>query len=173
MASATTKCVNPATMELICEVPNTPVDTMPQIMKEAREAQKVWRELSFKERAQCIFRARDWLRDHAEECAAMISQCNGKTRIDALATEILPCLMACEWYAKNAEKYLAPSSVSSGHILFANKRSYIQYIPVGVVAVISPWNYPFTIPFGEVIMGLMAGNAVLLKVASQTLPCGE
>ena len=50
-----------------------------------------------------------------------------------------------------------------------NKRSYVDRVPVGVVGIISPWNYPFAIPFHEVAMALITGNAVILKVASQTL----
>jgi succinate-semialdehyde dehydrogenase/glutarate-semialdehyde dehydrogenase len=54
-----------------------------------------------------------------------------------------------------------------------NKRSRIIYKPYGVVAIISPWNYPFAIPFSEVVMALLAGNAVLLKVASDTREVGR
>ncbi|MBP1692117.1 MAG: succinate-semialdehyde dehydrogenase [Bacteroidetes bacterium] len=60
-----------------------------------------------------------------------------------------------------------------GNILFANKRSYIDRVPFGVVGIISPWNYPFGIPFHEVILALMSGNAVVLKVASQSQLVGR
>jgi acyl-CoA reductase-like NAD-dependent aldehyde dehydrogenase len=57
--------------------------------------------------------------------------------------------------------------------LFFNKQSKIIRVPWGVVGIISPWNYPLSIPFGEVVMALMAGNAVILKVAAVTLSCGK
>ncbi|MBC7171446.1 MAG: aldehyde dehydrogenase family protein, partial [Polyangiaceae bacterium] len=63
--------------------------------------------------------------------------------------------------------------LSMGSILFANKRNELHRIPLGVVGIISPWNYPLSIPFGEVVMGLMAGNAILLKVAAATIMVGE
>jgi len=85
----------------------------------------------------------------------------------------LPGLMSCDWYAKNAATVLKQQYLPCGNILFANKRNYLEYTPVGVVSIISPWNYPFSIPFGEVVMGLMAGNAVVLKVATPTTLVGS
>lgn len=60
-----------------------------------------------------------------------------------------------------------------GHILLANKISRISRLPFGVIGIISPWNYPFAIPFSEVVMGLLAGNAVILKTASETQMVGK
>jgi acyl-CoA reductase-like NAD-dependent aldehyde dehydrogenase len=76
--------------------------------------------------------------------------------------------MACTWYAKNGKKYLKDRKISSSSIMLSNKRTYIGRIPLGVVGVVSPWNYPFSIPFAEIIMGLMAGNAILYKVSEDT-----
>jgi succinate-semialdehyde dehydrogenase/glutarate-semialdehyde dehydrogenase len=63
--------------------------------------------------------------------------------------------------------------LGGGSILTVNKRSYVDRVPVGVVGVISPWNYPFSIPFHEIAMALIAGNSVVLKVASQSLEVGK
>ena len=65
------------------------------------------------------------------------------------------------------------SDLKPASILFFNKRTVMQRKPLGVVGIISPWNYPLSIPFGEVVMGLMAGNAILLKVAAATPLVGE
>ena len=81
--------------------------------------------------------------------------------------------MACKWYAENAEYYLKPRSIPMGNLLFGNKGTSLQFDPIGVVGIISPWNYPFSIPFGEIIMGLMSGNAIILKVASNVFFVGE
>ncbi|MCK2169434.1 aldehyde dehydrogenase family protein, partial [Thalassospira xiamenensis] len=105
--------------------------------------------------------------------ARVVSESNGKTLVDALATEVLPCALACQWYGRNAEKVLAAKRRPGGSLLFANKRTEIRRLPLGVVGIISPWNYPLSIPFGEIIMGLMAGNAVLLKVAAATPAVGR
>eukprot|EP01059_Diplonema_ambulator_P032987 TRINITY_DN6715_c0_g1_i1.p1 TRINITY_DN6715_c0_g1~~TRINITY_DN6715_c0_g1_i1.p1 ORF type:complete len:576 (+),score=159.73 TRINITY_DN6715_c0_g1_i1:40-1728(+) len=171
---ATVATVNPATMEeLPKKVPMTPVEDVPKIFEKARIAQKQWAAMSFKERARCCYKIKDFLAKNAQRGAEIVSKSNGKTLADALQTEILPCLMAIDWYAGNAEGILKPKSIPCGHILFANKANTIQHVPVGVVGIISPWNYPFSIPFGEVIMGLMAGNAILLKVATESVLVGD
>jgi len=168
-----TKSTNPATGEALAEVPNSDLGRFEESVREARTAQKEWKRKTFSERAREIAKVKAYLAEHAEECADVIAKCNGKTRMDALATEVLPCIMACDYYAANAGSVLAPHTCRGGSILFANKSTTVQYTPVGVVGIISPWNYPFSIPFGEVVMGLMAGNAVLLKVATCTVLCGD
>jgi succinate-semialdehyde dehydrogenase/glutarate-semialdehyde dehydrogenase len=164
---------DPATLEEIGRVPNTELDRIPQIFARAREAQKRWAQLSFAERKEHVLKMRDYIVDHAEELAAIVSRDNGKTRMDALTTEVIPAALAAEWYAKNAAEILAPKKLPMGSVLFANKRNELQRVPLGVVGIISPWNYPLSIPFGEVVMGLMAGNAILLKVAAATIVVGE
>lgn len=114
-----------------------------------------------------------YIRDHSDELAAIISMSNGKTRQDALVSEVLPCALACEWYGKNASKVLKTERREMSHIMWMGKRSEITYEPLGVVGIISPWNYPFSIPFEEVVMGLMAGNAIVLKVAAATPLVGK
>lgn len=149
------------------------LDDLPSAVREAREAQRFWRGQTFKQRAAHVYKIKAFLSEHADEVAKVVAKSTGKTPVDAVATEVLPCIMACDWYAQQASYYLKPSTLPGGSILFANKRTTLQHVPVGVVGIISPWNYPFSIPFGEIIMGLMAGNAVLLKVASNVVPVGE
>ncbi|ORC91332.1 aldehyde dehydrogenase [Trypanosoma theileri] len=164
--------INPATGEKLEPVTLNTVEEVMEAVKNAREAQQKWESVPIKVRAKHLQKMKRFLADNAERAAEIISECNGKTRQDALATEILPCVMACEWYAKNTEKVLSPQRLSCGNLLFANKSNTLEYIPLGVVGVISPWNYPFAIPFVDVIMALMAGNAVILKVATPTTHVG-
>ncbi len=159
---------NPATLELVGKVANTDLSQLPDMLKTARTAQSQWLRLSFAERASHIKKMRDYIVANAEELALVVSKDNGKSRIDALATEVLPGALACNWYMKNAGKVLKPKRLAGSSILFFNKRSELIRVPLGVVGIISPWNYPLSIPLGEVIMGLMAGNAIMLKVAAQT-----
>jgi succinate-semialdehyde dehydrogenase/glutarate-semialdehyde dehydrogenase len=156
---------DPATLEEIGRVPNTDLEGMPEISARARAAQKRWAALSFAQRKTHVLRMRDYIVEHAEDLAAIVSRDNGKSRIDAMTTEVLPSALAADWYASNAAELLAPKKLPMGSILFANKRNELHRVPLGVVGIISPWNYPLSIPFGEVVMGLMAGNAILLKVA--------
>lgn len=163
---------DPATLEEVGRVPNTDLATMPEIFARARAAQEKWAKLSFADRKKHVLKMRDYVVAHAEELAAIVSRDNGKLRMDALTTEVIPSALAADWYAKNAEKALAPRNLPMGSLLFFNKKNQLRRVPLGVVGIISPWNYPLSIPFGEVVMGLMAGNAILLKVAAATINVG-
>ena len=163
--------INPATGATFFEIAETDLSRMPELVANARSAQQIWAALRFKERAARIKKMRDYLVANADAAAKVVSQSNGKTLVDALATEVMPCALACDWYSNNAAKVLKPKMRGGGSLLFLNKRSQVLRVPSGVVGIISPWNYPLSIPFGEIIMGLMAGNAVMLKVAAAT-PAG-
>ena len=90
-----------------------------------------------------------------------------------MSTEVIPCAIAARYYAKNAGRFLRKQRIAPSSILFFNKKSTLFREPYGVVGIISPWNYPFSIPFNEVMVGLLCGNAVILKVATQAQPVGE
>ncbi|MBC7173686.1 MAG: aldehyde dehydrogenase family protein, partial [Polyangiaceae bacterium] len=102
---------DPATLEEIGRVPNTDLEQMPEIFARARAAQKEWAALSFAERKKHILKMRDYIVEHAEELATIVSRDNGKSRIDALSTEVLPAALAADWYANNAAELLAPKKL--------------------------------------------------------------
>lgn len=164
------QCVgtDPATGEMVGALSYTPTELIPEIFAKARKAQAIWAEKSFKERASHLRLMREYIIEHADELAEVVSRSNGKTRMDAMVTEVLPCTLACNWYGKNAEKVLKAERREMSSIIWLGKRSRIEHEPLGVVGIISPWNYPLSIPFGEIVMGLMAGNAIVLKVAAAT-----
>lgn len=164
---------NPATGEELGRVPYTELSLLGEKFAKAREAQKKWAALSFRQRAKYLHKMRQYIVEHADELAELIHKENGKTRTDALATEVIPTALALNWYAKNAEKILKPKKLKTSSILFFNKRSVLYRVPFGIIGIISPWNYPFSIPFGEIAMALMAGNAVMLKVAAKTILTGK
>jgi acyl-CoA reductase-like NAD-dependent aldehyde dehydrogenase len=168
-----TRCVNPATGDLLGYAPVDTVEDVRVKIDRARQAQLAWAETSIARRARCMLRVRDYVVEHADWLSETISQDNGKTRLDALAAEILPAAMAAHYYAKRAKRFLRTVRLVPGNPLFLNKRSRVRRVPWGVVGVISPWNYPFSIPFSEVVMGLLAGNAVVLKVATETQRVGR
>ncbi len=168
-----TEDINPANGEIVGRVVDSDLSNFAQRMDIARKAQAQWASQSFKTRAKHIKKMQRYIVEHADELATIISRSNGKTRTDAMATEVLPSALSCQWYAKHAAKVLAPKARKIDSILFFNKRTQMQHLPLGVVGIISPWNYPLSIPFGEVVMGLMAGNAVILKSAAATLSVGQ
>ncbi|MBT8407939.1 MAG: aldehyde dehydrogenase family protein, partial [Deltaproteobacteria bacterium] len=168
-----TICHNPATGEILGQSPLTSVEELKHIVAKAQIAQKTWAVLPVKERAEYMRRVRDYLTENSKKIVEVISQDNGKTRVDGLAAEVLPAAIAVDYYIRHARKFLKSRHLFPGNILLLNKLSKIVRVPYGVVGVISPWNYPFSIPFSEVVMALLAGNAVVLKTASETQMVGR
>ncbi len=168
-----TEAFNPATGAKLGSIPNTPIARIPEIFERARAAQRIWAGKSFAERRRHMVRMQMYIRDNCDDLARIISEGNGKTWQDALVTEVLPSALACGWYGKHAGRVLRPERREMSSIVWLGKRSLMTHEPLGVVGIISPWNYPLSIPFGEVVMGLMAGNAILLKVAAATPLVGQ
>jgi succinate-semialdehyde dehydrogenase/glutarate-semialdehyde dehydrogenase len=168
-----TTCTNPATGEVIGSSPLHDLDELKAALERSRKAQKAWARTPVRERAKALFRIRDYIVERADELADIISKDNGKTRADAMIAEIVPAAAAADYYARNAPRFLRDRRLKPGVLLLANKASKIVRVPFGVVAVVSPWNYPFSIPFSEVVMALVAGNGVLLKTATQTQMVGR
>ena len=144
-----------------------------EIIVKARKAQKIWAASSLGERSRCLKKAGTYLASKAEEIVRIIHEDTGKLPLDALAAEVLPAIMALSYYCKKFKRFLASQSVGGGSLLMFNKKSRLCCEPYGVIGIISPWNYPFSIPFSEVVMALLAGNAVLLKTASLTANVGR
>ena len=167
-----TESINPATGEVIGYSKLNSVDDLKEMIRSGREAQVLWNKFSIKDRVNYVLKIRDYLVKNADKIVETISRDNGKTRIDALATEILPAAMAVSYYCKNARHFLQDKKIGGGNVFLINKRSKIVRVPYGVVGIISPWNYPFSIPFSEVVMGLLSGNAVVLKTATETQMVG-
>ena len=171
--SSVTECYSPSTGELIGKSKLDSVETVSKSIQKARKAQEEWAALHVRERVRYIKKVRDYIAENASDIAETISKDNGKVRVDALATEVLSAAMGMDYYMKNASRFLRDRKIPSGNIMMINKRSSLGRIPFGVIGIISPWNYPFAIPFTEVVMALLAGNSVILKVATETQLVGR
>lgn len=149
------------------------LDQAEAALEHAREAQPAWAALPLKKRCAAVLRMRDWLAAHSDEAAAVIADSVGKTRVDALATEVLPSLLATSYYVRKAEHFLRSERLRPASILFINKISRVHRVPFGVVGIIAPWNYPLGIPMHEIIPALLAGNTVVFKTAPETEAVGD
>src|SRR5262249_7009308 len=157
---------NPATGEVLTEIPVAGADDVRAAVARARTAQRDWGALPVGERARRVLAFRAELVARAEEVIDAIVRESGKTRVEALGMEVLLVADLVTYFAKRAEKILAPQPIPL-HLL-KHRKSYIHYTPRGVVGIISPWNFPFSIPVGEALMALLAGNAVVLKPSEVT-----
>ena len=164
---------NPATGEVLGPLAVQPPEDLAAAVAAARRAQPAWAALPVRERAARIGRISGLIEERADTIAEVISRTTGKARVDAMRTEVLPGAMTASFYAWCAPRVERRHRLRGGSILLFFKRSYLTRVPFGVVGIISPWNYPFSIPLHEVLAGLVAGNGVVLKVATQTQAVGE
>jgi acyl-CoA reductase-like NAD-dependent aldehyde dehydrogenase len=164
---------NPATGARIGSVPTITPDQVQGVVDDVGEVQPFWAQLSLSERASYLRRAAQVLLDHSDDIADLITREQGKPRLESYTMEVLPTVDLLHWCADNGPKILAQEPVRYPQILMKQKKSAFSYEPIGVVGVIAPWNYPWSIPFGEVAIALMAGNGVVLKPASLTPLIGE
>lgn len=160
--------IDPATLEALGDVKIATKEEVDAAVARAREAQPGWAARSFAARAEVLLRANEVLLDSADEIADLISRENGKTATAAMSTEILPIADLVAFFAKNAAEFLAVEPIPLRFWALAGRRSYLHFPPLGVIGVISPWNFPFSIPMGTVVMALMAGNAVVMKPSEVT-----
>ncbi len=168
-----TLCTNPATGEVIAKYPVQTADDVIAAVKNARSAQPAWQALPLKEKTAYVMKFAEYIQKNSAKAAGAISIDNGKTLYDAMIDEVVPAALATSYYCKNAARFLKDRKLRTGSILLMNKRSRIARVPYGVIGIISPWNYPFAIPFSEVVMALLAGNTVILKAASETQVVGH
>jgi acyl-CoA reductase-like NAD-dependent aldehyde dehydrogenase len=164
--SAALKSYAPATGELLGEVPLSSKEEIAAVVARARRAQAAWAVLPVEERCERLLRFRDALAEHAAELVDLISRECGKPKQEALTHEVITTLDLATYYAKNAPRILAPQEIPL-HLL-KHRRSYVHFAPRGVVAVISPWNFPFCIPMGDVLAALVTGSAVVVKPSEVT-----
>jgi len=172
-AQSTLESFNPATGELVGSVATIAPGQVQSVVDDVARIQPAWAELSSKDRGRYLLRAADALLDEIDEIAELLVQEQGKPRAEAYTMELLPTIDALHWCAKAGPKILADEKVRMGQAFTLSKKAHFSYEPIGVVGVIAPWNYPWSIPFGEVAIALMAGNGVVLKPASLTPLLGE
>jgi acyl-CoA reductase-like NAD-dependent aldehyde dehydrogenase len=150
----------------------SPQDVQPVVDAVGR-LQPFWAQLTLAERGRYLQRAAQVLIDESDQIRDLLAAEQGKPRNEAFSMELLPTIDALGWIAREGQRILADEKIPMPQLFLKTKRSFFTYEPLGVVGVISPWNYPWSIPFGEVALALMAGNGVVLKPASLTPLIGE
>src|ERR1051326_6445737 len=159
---------NPATGETIGELPNFSLEQVAVAAHRAGEAQKRWSATSARERLKILKRFGELLCEQKETVAAVISREAGKPQAEALATEILVVLDTVKYLREHVAEFLLPEPVPHGNPIMKLKKGVLLREPYGVVGIISPWNYPFSIPSVQTLAALAVGNAVVLKPSEFT-----
>jgi len=156
---------NPATGDLLGSVPIYSPAEVEAAVARARVASETWSTRTFAARNEELDAFRHALAAAADTIADILHRENGKPELEAL-TEVMMSLGHLKHAVSRAEAAMAPKKVSAG--LLANFRATISYAPLGVVAVIGPWNYPLNTPMGSIAYALAAGNAVVWKPSELT-----
>jgi acyl-CoA reductase-like NAD-dependent aldehyde dehydrogenase len=162
---------NPATLDPIGEFEARTEGDVRAALEHARKAQPDWASLPIEERGRYLERAVRVLLQRQDEFLAVIRRETGKPEAEALAVEILAGCDALSFYAKRAKRILADRTVPVH--LMKTKKLRISYRPLGVVGIITPWNFPFMLSLNPTAQALMAGNAVLLKPSEATPYSGQ
>jgi acyl-CoA reductase-like NAD-dependent aldehyde dehydrogenase len=164
--------IDPASGEVIARFEITSPGDVAGVLQHARQAQSEWARRPLRERCALLRRLRDVLFARRQEIAEVITREAGKPRVESLLSEVMLILDTADYYARKAPRMLRPERVPHHSLAVKAKSAVLQYEPWGVLGVISPWNYPISIPFGVLIPAIVAGNAVVLKPSELTPWCG-
>lgn len=166
--------MNPATFETLGEVSMCSAEQVSAAVDSAQAAFPIWSALSVKERIAYLLRARDYMLDHVDEIARLISMENGKPVTEALNSEVLVASELITRYAARTPELLRDQPIEIGNpMLNVLKESRLVHRPLGVITVVSPWNYPFSIPISGIVFSLITGNTVVFKPASDVALIGK
>ena len=164
--------INPATGEVLAHFERTPVSRLPEIVSRARAAHSAWAKVTIRERCARLRGLRERIMASRDELADAVVRESGKPRVEALFADIFVALDSAEYWSKNAASALRTRRVPHHSTAAKAKRGYLAYDPLGVIAIISSWNYPLAIPLSQIIPALAAGNAVVCKTSDFTPLCG-
>ncbi len=160
--------VNPATGELLADFPcATPAEVQAAVAA-ARRAQPDWQHAGVQHRAHILRRFQRLLTEKKTEIARAITREAGKPYVESLLTEVVVALDAAGFCAQQAPALLRPEPVPHANPIMKTKAGRLSRDPHGVVGIIAPWNYPFSIPASESLAALVMGNAVVLKPSELT-----
>jgi len=157
--------INPATGDVLDRYEETTADEIMRRLDAAHHVFKEWRQTRFSERASLMKGVSRVLMEHQDEYARIMALEMGKP-VGSGRAEIEKCAWVCEHYAEHAEKMLQAEIIQTDA-----RKSYVTYKPLGLILAIMPWNYPFWQVFRHAAPGLMAGNGVVLKHASNVPGC--
>lgn len=157
--------LNPATNKILKTYTSWDTHRLAESLEKSRLTQEVWRQSSFEQRATLMHRAANLLLEKRDELALLITQEMGKP-IKESRSEVEKCAAGCEYYAIHAAHFLQNEPIESDA-----GESYVSYLPLGTVLAIMPWNFPLWQVFRFAAPALMAGNAGVLKHASNVPQC--
>ncbi len=159
---------NPATREPAGEVSVASEALCERALQAAKDAYPLWRGMPDAVKREIFERAEKILERRAVEAGRLIALEKGSPYAESLAVEVFGALQSLSYYGRNQGRLLQPHKAKHYVPLFFNKKSAFHFHALGPTLVISPWNFPFLIPFCDVLSALTAGNTVVLRPSTTT-----
>ncbi len=172
-AQSTFASLNPATGEVVGEFGVSTPSEVRGAVAVARFAQEKWAREPLAKRIAVLRRFTEVLAAKKDEVAGLISAEAGKPVVEAMTTEVLIVLDSARFCMENAARVLREEPVAIGNPALLSRSARTVHEPLGVVGIIAPWNYPFSIPAVDALAALVMGNAVVLKPSELTPACGH
>lgn len=163
----TLQAINPATGVTLGFVPTDDANSVHDAVARAREAQKIWLGSTFEERRAVLRVIMRYVLYEQKVLCEVCRRDTGKTLLDAALGEIIPTLEKLRWVIAEGEAALTGDRRTVGPMTI-HKKATVEYMPLGVIAAIAPWNYPLHNLANPVIAALFAGNAVVVKPSEHT-----
>src|ERR1700682_2329368 len=164
--------INPATSETLGYFEKTPPSALPQIIARARASRILWGHLPIGGGCARLLNLHDVIMASRGALADTVVAESGKPRVEALFADIFVAVDSAAYFAKNAERQLSPERVPHHSIAAKAKSGRLTYEPLGVIGIISSWNYPLAIPLSQIIPAIAAGKGVGWKTSDFTPRCG-
>jgi len=168
----TLQAISPVDGQVLGVFEKSSAETIRLQMAAARAAAAAWSSIDVTRRARLLSRFSRILIDEADLVVDVITRSTGKVKTEALLGEVYPLLDLAHYYEKHAARILRYRGVPTSPFGFPGATAGIERRPYGVVAVISPWNYPFQLTVAPILSALFAGNAVIFKMSELSLPVG-
>jgi acyl-CoA reductase-like NAD-dependent aldehyde dehydrogenase len=168
----TVPSIDPATGNILAQFEKTRLAALPEILSRARAAQSAWCRVPIEKRCSQLRVLRDGMMASRDALADAVVGESGKPRVEALFADLFVALDTAEYFSKHGVRLLRPERVPHHSSAGKAKSGRLFYDPVGVIGIISSWNYPLAIPLGQIVPALAAGNAVVSKTSDFTPQCG-
>jgi len=155
----------PGNSTLIAELPACSPADVEMAFVAARRAQKAWATTPLRDRSAIIARFHNAVLENHALLLDVVQTETGKSRASAF-DEVADIGLTAQYYSQSARRHLAPQKRQGALPFLTSAKEY--YWPKGVVGMITPWNYPLTLPITDALPALLAGNAIVLKPDAQT-----
>ena len=165
--------IDPATGKVLKNYERTSALAVPQLLARAREAQREWAKRSVEQRCAQLGVLKTKILEARDRLADAVVRESGKPRAEAKFADVFVSLDSADYFAKEGASLLKSENVPHHSLAAKAKSGKLVYEPLGVVAIISSWNYPLAIPMSQITAAVVAGNGVLCKTSDFTPECGE